>query len=423
VQCSSSRKEKVTFKMNHLILKPITATLILQPEVGEAAAPDGCIPYPLRGTRINIGRGAQNDIVLESLQISRRHAELEFDAGKWFIRDVSTNGIVVNAHRLPAHQSIPLRHQDTIQFIPGPLGQHSYKLLYNNKDEVVVEEDEESLLSVKSPPPILLDDRRAHKRKLKHSSGSGSSSSPPSQKRRPPELIQLSDDEDCKLPSENDKPLTDFTESELIEEVKLLRGRLSRAQEQNRKKIDWWAGEKRRLETELVKVREGVHEFGGRINGLLESELSCSVCSEIFVDARVTSCGHTFCSFCIREWLRKKNDCPICRKHIRGCSRHVEIDNFVDKVHALLSPEVQNHRSAFIAERKAQEQRQATTAAAPPQVPQVVNFINQFIMAAHQPSGRSTRRGSRRHRGSAGASSSSAAHNAQAGVIDLSVNQ
>jgi pSer/pThr/pTyr-binding forkhead associated (FHA) protein len=42
-----------------------------------------------------IGRGIGCDVTLGSLQISRRHATLEYVNKKWFIRDASTNGISI----------------------------------------------------------------------------------------------------------------------------------------------------------------------------------------------------------------------------------------------------------------------------------------------------------------------------------------
>lgn len=41
----------------------------------------------------------------------------------------------------------------------------------------------------------------------------------------------------------------------------------------------------------------------------------CSICFDLLKEAkylRTTTCGHTFCSECIREWLHKKHICPLC---------------------------------------------------------------------------------------------------------------
>ncbi|KAJ6259253.1 hypothetical protein Dda_6152 [Drechslerella dactyloides] len=45
----------------------------------------------------------------------------------------------------------------------------------------------------------------------------------------------------------------------------------------------------------------------------LETSLRCSVCKEYFNAPMITSCGHTFCSLCIRRHLSSVQKCPTCR--------------------------------------------------------------------------------------------------------------
>ncbi|XP_063752692.1 LOW QUALITY PROTEIN: nuclear factor 7, brain-like [Eleginops maclovinus] len=49
---------------------------------------------------------------------------------------------------------------------------------------------------------------------------------------------------------------------------------------------------------------------------LVESFLSCHVCSETFRDPVSLSCNHSFCSSCLQEfWGKSKNkNCPICKR-------------------------------------------------------------------------------------------------------------
>lgn len=52
---------------------------------------------PLSGSRLRIGREADNDVVLSDPSVSRQHAELIHQAGAWIARDLkSTNGIQLN---------------------------------------------------------------------------------------------------------------------------------------------------------------------------------------------------------------------------------------------------------------------------------------------------------------------------------------
>jgi hypothetical protein len=62
---------------------------------------DRRLSWPLAGARLTIGRGIDNDIVLEDASVSRHHAEITREGGRTHIRDLaSTNGTWVNAGRV-----------------------------------------------------------------------------------------------------------------------------------------------------------------------------------------------------------------------------------------------------------------------------------------------------------------------------------
>ncbi|EWC45340.1 hypothetical protein DRE_00739 [Drechslerella stenobrocha 248] len=46
----------------------------------------------------------------------------------------------------------------------------------------------------------------------------------------------------------------------------------------------------------------------------LDTSLGCGVCKEYFTAPMLTSCGHTFCSLCIRRHLSSVQKCPTCRQ-------------------------------------------------------------------------------------------------------------
>ncbi|HMB53891.1 MAG TPA: adenylate/guanylate cyclase domain-containing protein, partial [Thermoanaerobaculia bacterium] len=57
--------------------------------------------FTLTGTRVSIGRGLDNRLVVPDPSVSRSHAEIRNLGGRWFVRDLgSTNGVGVNGEAL-----------------------------------------------------------------------------------------------------------------------------------------------------------------------------------------------------------------------------------------------------------------------------------------------------------------------------------
>ena len=49
---------------------------------------------------------------------------------------------------------------------------------------------------------------------------------------------------------------------------------------------------------------------------LKETDENCSICLENIVNGSVTKCGHIYCSECIKNCLKYKQRCPMCKKEI-----------------------------------------------------------------------------------------------------------
>ncbi|XP_049939871.1 E3 ubiquitin-protein ligase rnf8-like isoform X3 [Schistocerca serialis cubense] len=99
-----------------------------------------------------------------------------------------------------------------------------------------------------------------------------------------------------------------------------------------------------------LQAREEIlHNFGE----LMETELQCSICNELFVAATTLTCNHTFCKFCISEWKKKKKDCPVCRKPISAEFRSLSLDNFINKMVENLSDDMKKRRQELKDERQA----------------------------------------------------------------------
>lgn len=74
--------------------------------------------YPLEAESISIGRDASNTIQINDAEVSRRHARLQFQGGKYVIEDVgSTNGTHVNGQRIMS--AYVLKPGDVVSFGEG----------------------------------------------------------------------------------------------------------------------------------------------------------------------------------------------------------------------------------------------------------------------------------------------------------------
>ncbi|NXG67578.1 RNF8 ligase, partial [Hemiprocne comata] len=103
---------------------------------------------------------------------------------------------------------------------------------------------------------------------------------------------------------------------------------------------------------EKEKVRAQKEEVLNQMNDVLENELQCTICSEYFIEAVTLNCAHSFCSYCINEWTKRKVECPICRQEIKSKTRSLVLDNCIDRMVEKLDLEMKQHRLTLIRERK-----------------------------------------------------------------------
>lgn len=83
--------------------------------------------FTIRAVTTTIGRGLDNDLVLESTDVSRHHARIDYQEGIYYLTDLgSTNGSRINGQQA---QRAMLRDGDQIefgslhlQFLPFPVG-------------------------------------------------------------------------------------------------------------------------------------------------------------------------------------------------------------------------------------------------------------------------------------------------------------
>ncbi|MFZ1398343.1 MAG: FHA domain-containing protein [Candidatus Promineifilaceae bacterium] len=90
-----------------------TAQLAARLVIEQGPEPDKI--YTLSNAPQTIGRSANNGIVVNDAEISRRHAQLTPQGGTYVLEDLgSTNGSFINGIRL--HQPTALKHGDSVEF-------------------------------------------------------------------------------------------------------------------------------------------------------------------------------------------------------------------------------------------------------------------------------------------------------------------
>ncbi|CAL8317820.1 unnamed protein product [Merluccius merluccius] len=108
---------------------------------------------------------------------------------------------------------------------------------------------------------------------------------------------------------------------------------------------------------EKEKERAEKEEVVTQMTEVMENELQCIICSELFIQAYVLNCAHIFCLYCIGEWRKRKDECPICRQTIRTQTRCLPLDNFIDGMVQNLSADTKARRQVLVAERQGAKAR------------------------------------------------------------------
>ncbi|KAM3964269.1 uncharacterized protein ACR2FA_001758 [Aphomia sociella] len=108
------------------------------------------------------------------------------------------------------------------------------------------------------------------------------------------------------------------------------------------------------IESAPVTVKESTSKESAlaEVGEVIESELQCSICAELFINAITLNCSHTFCKYCITAWKKKKKDCPICRAPITSECKSIVIDSFIEKILLNLTEELKTKRQELLKNRE-----------------------------------------------------------------------
>jgi len=165
-----------------------------------------------------------------------------------------------------------------------------------------------------------------------------------------------------------------------------------------RAKINEYEVEKAKLESRLagIQLKQSTSQsqegaVGGADGGLFrdmmdnfrelaETQLQCGICTELFVDAVSINCGHTFCDYCITEWRKKKNNCPVCRTNIKAANPCKVLDEYSDKVYEQFVSEGGKQARAVLkedrAKLKAEAEKSKTTKSNRRVLDRILDFAN-----------------------------------------------
>ncbi|XP_045447356.1 E3 ubiquitin-protein ligase RNF8-like isoform X2 [Melitaea cinxia] len=143
--------------------------------------------------------------------------------------------------------------------------------------------------------------------------------------------------------------------SSLQEQLEKVRNKLQNVENENKKL----------LENTVPETKAESSNKIAEVGEIMESELQCSICAELFVSATTLNCSHTFCKYCISMWKKKKKDCPICRTSITSECKSLVLDSFIDKMVQNLSEEMKTKRQEMLKNRQDEETRMKKKTKAP----------------------------------------------------------
>src|ERR1700687_6158593 len=94
---------------------PANATTDLQDRFPSGWLPEDLLVHLLTRSETTIGRALDNDIILLDPTVSREHARIVLDAGRWHIVNLTVHNVVrVNGRPVPSGGSFLVQPQDLI---------------------------------------------------------------------------------------------------------------------------------------------------------------------------------------------------------------------------------------------------------------------------------------------------------------------
>mmetsp|Transcript_97306 Transcript_97306/g.208789 ORF Transcript_97306/g.208789 Transcript_97306/m.208789 type:complete len:382 (-) Transcript_97306:123-1268(-) len=77
--------------------------------------------------------------------------------------------------------------------------------------------------------------------------------------------------------------------------------------------------------TEAMQAPEEVQQLE------LDELVLCPICMQaIYKCVALAPCSHNFCMSCCSDWMRRKNECPVCRRPIAAVMKNHPMDNVIE---------------------------------------------------------------------------------------------
>lgn len=93
------------------------------------------------------------------------------------------------------------------------------------------------------------------------------------------------------------------------------------------------------------------------VQDILDNDLSCAICQDIYVNPLILNCSHSFCKFCVYKWLSKKKGCPQCRVRVTFQAENLALRNIINKMVSKSPVQFRETRDVVVKQRLNEEQQ------------------------------------------------------------------
>lgn len=350
---------------------------------------------PLVESEVLIGRSNNVTIQIISTLVSRIHAKLKFEENQWKVEDLkSINGIYINKNKMKSGTTEILNIGDIISLGPPDISEFKFRFsqLINLNESSDYEgpckkrikenfQDNLSRLSEDHNPNNIADVRSSNISDFENNNIK-SEKSPESETKSENtktnnglNLKEVAEIETVDVISKcntlnkleySSNIKSDQNDSQnlklTIDNLKAILEEKERIQEELQKKLllaeaQLTENNKENIVTETSKNKHNDAKCNEEenckehINDIMESELICSICTELFIEAITLNCSHTFCKTCIKLWKKQRKLCPVCRTSIKTETAALTINNIIEKMTENLSAEMKEKRKKLVEER------------------------------------------------------------------------